>query len=47
MKINHKRLLDTFLKLVKIDSESFEEKEMQEFLEVVQLQVPSAKLRGL
>ena len=32
MKINHKRLLDTFLKLVKIDSESFEEKEMQEFL---------------
>lgn len=32
MKINQKRLLDTFLQLVKIDSESFEEKEIQEFL---------------
>jgi tripeptide aminopeptidase len=32
MKINHRRLLETFLKLVKIDSESFEEKEIQEFL---------------
>lgn len=33
MQINEKRLVDTFLKLVRIDSESFNEKEIQEFLE--------------
>lgn len=30
--VNEKRLLDTFLELVKIDSESFKEKKIQEFL---------------
>ena len=30
MKINEKRLTDTFLELVKIDSESFNEKNIQE-----------------
>ena len=32
MKINEKRLVDTFLELIKIDSESFNEKAMQEFM---------------
>ena len=32
MKINEKRLTDTFLELVKIDSESFNEKNIQEVL---------------
>lgn len=32
MKINEKRLVDTFLELVRIDSESFHEKAIQEFL---------------
>lgn len=32
MKINEKRLINTFLELVKIDSESFNEKNVQEFL---------------
>ncbi len=32
MKINEKRLVNTFLELIKIDSESFNEKAMQEFM---------------
>lgn len=32
MKLNEKRLVDTFLKLVQTDSESFQEKEMQELV---------------
>ena len=32
IKINEKRLLDTFLKLVRINSESFHEGEMQRFV---------------
>ena len=32
MKVNEKRLVDTFLELVKIDSESFQEKKIHTFL---------------